>query len=78
MPCRLVGERACRVGTMEEADAGRNWIEISTQSISWEKGREGGLGVMMTGMEPMAMQSVRWVIGLEGRVTRQKVAFPNT
>merc|ERR1719470_395337 len=29
-------------------------------------------------MEPMAMQSVRWVMGLEGRVTRQKVAFPST
>ena len=51
MACRWVGERACSTGTMEEAEAGLNWIEISTQSISWEKGREGGLGVMMHEMQ---------------------------
>ena len=62
---------------MEEAAAGLNWIEIWTQSISWEKGRKVGLGVIMTGMEPTAKQSVRWVMGLEGRVTRQKVALPS-
>ena len=59
---------------MEEADEALNWTETWIQSISWEKGREKELEVIMTGMDPAAMQSVRRVRGLEGRVTRQKVA----
>ena len=77
MSFRWVGERACKVDTMEDAEAGLNWMEICTQSISWEKGRVGGLEAMMTGMDPAAMQSVKWVKGTEGSSTRQNVALPS-
>ena len=63
--------------TMEDAEAGLNCMDICTQSISCEKGRVGGLGAMITGTDPAAMQSVRWVTGTEGSSTRQNVALPS-
>ena len=39
--------------------------------------RKVELEMIMTGMDPTAMQSVRWVTGLEGMVTRQNVAWPS-
>ena len=39
--------------------------------------RKVELEMIMTGMDPTAMQSVRFVTGLEGMVTRQNVAWPS-